>query len=468
MLSRARSYLDRYLFLDAPPSPRLSRDRVLLYAAIAVLATTVQILRVWSLRPLETIFGEDASVYLADAQGSDPLTAVTTPYNGYLQVSSRVIAEAVEKLPVDWWAAAMAICGALVVTGCAFVVWRTSAAHVQNRWLRATLAAMVVLLGVVGTEMLGTVVNSIWFIAFACFWVLLWRPPGLAAAIGGGVLLFIGAASHSVLVFFAPLLLLRAIAARDRRDWVIVAGFVLGLIFQLALSYDQIGSVGDNGEGPRPVAATGQPFSTDPYWDWNLVPAYGQRVVGGAIAGHDPDAWLWEHVGWLFVAVLAALLVGLVVWALRTPRTRLLVPLTVAISIAIFLIIGYVRWGAGGFALFWPQGESVTIGGRYVVLPALLLLAAILIQLDAWSRQPAGERPDRRPALALAAAGVIVVCALASFRVDPSFEGGPTWSTAVDGARATCRAGPAETVDVVTVITPYGQGTMPLDCDRLR
>jgi hypothetical protein len=29
-----------------------------------------------------------------------------------------------------------------------------------------------------------------------------------------------------------------------------------------------------------------------PHWDWSLVPAYAQRIIGGALAGHRIDGFL--------------------------------------------------------------------------------------------------------------------------------------------------------------------------------
>ena len=222
-----------------------------------MLATALQLLRVWSTEPLEHLFGEDAYIWLADAHSDDPLSALTTTYNGYLQTSSRLVAEAVAELPVSSWAAAMAVRGALIVTGCAFVVWRTSAAHIHDRYLRAALAAMVVLLGAAGTELLGNVVNTIWFITFACFWLLLWRPRRLAAAAVAGGALLLGAISHSAALFLAPLWLLRLVAVRDRRDGLVVVGFAIGAALQLGFSYDEIG---------EPSAFS----TTEPFWDWEL------------------------------------------------------------------------------------------------------------------------------------------------------------------------------------------------------
>ena len=460
-LTSARRYLGEHVFPDAPRGPRLTAHRVLLYAALAVLATALQLLRAWSMDPLEHLYAEDAFVWLADAQSGDPFSALTTTYAGYLQTSSRLVAEAVAELPVSSWAAAMAICGAVIVTGCAFVVWRTSVAQIRDRYLRAALAAMVVLLGVVGTEMLGNVVNTIWFIAFACFWLLLWRPPHTAAAAISGAALLFGAVSHSAVLFLAPLWLLRSVAVRDRRDALVVAGFAIGAALQIGFSHDQIGEALTTG------APAGQPFSTEPFWDWNLVPAYAQRVVGGAVGGHGVDAFLWENLGWPFAVALAAVLVTLLYRALRFPATRVIVPLTVAISIAMFLAAGYVRWGTGGSALFWPQGSSTELGARYVVTPALLLLAAVFIQVDAEVRS--ADRAPRRPLMLRAAVICVTLgCALVSFRVEPLYRPGPTWTDALDQSRTACEAGELATVDVTTMETPYGPYALPLNCNALR
>ena len=82
--------------------------------------------------------------------------ALTTTYNGYLQTVSRLVAEPIAQLPPEMFAPAMAISGAAIVTGCAFLVWRASSGHINSPYLRAGLAALVVLLSVVGVETLAT------------------------------------------------------------------------------------------------------------------------------------------------------------------------------------------------------------------------------------------------------------------------------------------------------------------------
>ena len=133
--------------------------------AVVVLMMAVQLVRVWSSAPLNSIWAEDGYIFLADALRWGFFHALTTPYDGYLNTLSRLVAEPVSLLPVKWFAPAMALCGAAIVTGCAFVVWRASAAHIENRYLRGTLVAMMVLLPNIGIEMVDDVTYTIWFLS---------------------------------------------------------------------------------------------------------------------------------------------------------------------------------------------------------------------------------------------------------------------------------------------------------------
>ena len=108
-----------------------------------------------------------------------------------------------------------------------------------------------------------------------------------------------------------------------------------------------------------------EPYSTAACWDWELLPAYAQRIVGGAVAGQQVNGELWKLAGNLWIVVLAAGLLALLWAALRDWRTRLLVPLLVLTSAALFLASGYQRWGAGGLYFLWPEGEF----GRGLALP---------------------------------------------------------------------------------------------------
>ena len=204
----ARYWLSRNLFPDSPSPSGTRARRVGVVALVAVLITLIQLVRIWSSAPLNSIWLEDGSVFLADALRWGFLHALATPFDGYLNTTSRLVAEPVSMLPVEWFAPAMAICGAAITTGCALVVWRASAGHIENVYLRGTLVALMVILPVVSVEMLDDVTYSIWYMLFASFWVLLWRPATLAGAVGAGALLCLTALSNALIVLFVPLWLL--------------------------------------------------------------------------------------------------------------------------------------------------------------------------------------------------------------------------------------------------------------------
>jgi len=465
-LERTRSHLDDRLFAEAPAGPPITVRHALIWAMIAVAATTIQLLRMWSSLPLESLWAEDGGTWLAGALAQDPLDALTTTYNGYLQTLPRLVAEPVAALPVEWYPAAMAIAGAAIVTGCAFVVWRASAAQIENAYLRGALAAMVILLAVVGTETLANVTNSIWFLLFACFWTLLWRPASLSTAIGAGLLVFLVAVTNVGVAFLLPLWLLRLVAIRDRRDLVVVVAFAIGLAVQLGFSWNEIGQRGLAGDDATPGFPAGVPLSIEPYWDWDLVPAFAQRIVGGAVAGQAINGYLWEQLGAAFVIALGAGALTLVGVALADRRTRILVPLAVLIALALFLVSGYQRWGAGGFFFLWPEGESNSNAAHYMVTPTLLVLSALFVWLDAGIGR--GASAGRTGALQAGVAVFVVGSALASFSVgETTTRGSLPWSEALAAGRAECRDAGVTEVRIMLNKPPFDGFPLPISCGEL-
>jgi len=459
-LERVRRVLDRELFPYAPAPPPVTARRALVCGGLALLCIVVQLVRMWSSVPLNSMWAEDAGTWIADALTRGFLDALTTTWNGYLQTSSRLIAEPVALLPVDWFAPVMAICGAGVVTGSAFVVWRASAGHIMSPWLRAALAAIVVLLPIVGVETLDNVTNSIWFVLFAGFWVLLWRPTTFGRAAAAAAFLFVAAISNAAIVVFAPLAALRLIAIRDRRDAVIVAAFAVGIAIQLAYS---VGAP-VQGEGGTTV----NPFFgalLAPHWDWNLVPAYAQRVIGGAVAGQRPNGFVWSNIGTGWEVILGAALVAFAALALFGPRrTRVVVPLTVAASVGLFLVIGYRR-PLFAMQFLWPHGTYDTAQAHYMVTPTLLLLSALFVQLDG---RPRRFSPPAWTRLRVAAVLAMFVIALLSFEVGESnVRGSPTWTEAVDEGRARCAATSADDVKVKVAPQVFVSYYARLPCSEL-
>jgi hypothetical protein len=459
-LRRARDYVDASIFPEAPSPPHLSWRRTLVCAGLALLAVAVQMIRMWSSVPLDSIWAEDGSTWIADATTRGVTDALTTTYNGYLQTVSRLVAEPIATLPPETFAPAMATSGAAIVTGCAFVVWRASSGHISSPYLRGALATLVVLLPVVGFETLDNVTNSIWFLLFASFWLLLWRPSTFARAAGGAAVIFLTVLSNAGMFVFAPLWVLRLFAVRDSRDGVIVMSYAAGSAIQLAFSWDApIRGEGDVTLSPRAAEAL------MPHWDWSLVPAYAQRVIGGAFTGQDVTGYLWKSLGTGLEIALFAALIGLAVFALATNwRRGLVVILFLGASCALFLISGYERWLFIGQQLRWPHGTYNSDHAHYMVAPTLLLLSGLFVQLD--------SRPRIASAVAWARVQASVVAfvfatALVSFSVgDSRYRGKPTWSESLDNARASCRATPAAEAEVPVSPEAFAFN-LPIACSEL-
>ncbi len=464
-LVRLRLTADR-LFPDGPAPPRITGRRALVCTAIAAAAIVVQMARMWPSAPLDSIWAEDGIAWLEDAMGRGFLDALVTPYNGYLQTVSRLVAEPVSWLGVGAFAPAMALCGAAIVTGCAFVVWRASAAHIREPYLRAVLAGLVVALPIVGSETLDNVTNTIWFLLFAAFWILLWRPATFARATSAAALVFLAAISTAGVLLLLPIAILRLLAIRDRRDGVILAALAAGLAIQIGLSWGKTTLLGE---------APGIQLALEPHWSWELVPAYFQRIAGGVIGGQWINGNLWEQLGTPLIVLLAALLIAFVVAGVAnaSTRVRMFVGLAVAISVAMFLVSGYRRWETAGRAFLWPDGISNVDASHYMIVPTLILLSALFVWLDAKPPRFAAATWNR---VRIATVALLAVGALTSFDVSDSVvRGSPRFSDSLDTARAYC-AGPGEPgVDVaertveVEVAPTFGniRTTMLIPCDRL-
>jgi hypothetical protein len=394
--------------------------------------------------PLDSLWAEDGFKWLGDALHRGFFDALTAPYDGYVQSLSRVVAQPVSALPVRWYAPAMAIAGALIVAACVAIVWRCSAAYIRSPRLRLALCALVVLTPAAGVEVFANVTNSIWFVQFAAFWLLLWRPVSFTAALWAAAALLVAALSTAGVILLFPLWLLRALAIRDRRDAVIVAAPALGVLAQV-----------------QPLLTQTHTFLGTPNWSFSLFPAYAQRVLGGGVLGNTVAGHAWRGLGVPFEVLLGAVLVVAVLVALLglSTRAKLLVALTSALSLAIFLVSGYER-GIASF-LLWPRGQYNAANARYVICPSLLLLSGGFVALDDRLRLS----PRRR--WTMASAGVVVALvalALTSFLpVDRRLRGTPRWSSAVAAARTRCARTHASSVPLP--VSPFGNLEVP--CSRL-
>ncbi|GEM_PF-1344468 len=408
--------LDR-LFVPAPDRP-VRRGAVLLAVAALVAGTAVSLSRVRGRGVFDTMFGEDGSLFLNDAWTSGLLHSLLRPYNGYVHVVPRLLAEIAAVFPASWAPGVMSIEAGLIGCALALVVYLASAGHLRHPLARLVISVPAALVptahGLLGGES-GPVDNNIATLQFpalyATFWVLLWLPArrwGRAAAVA----VALGTTLSSILpVIFLPLAVARLLVRRDRASLTLVGAFCTGILVQLLGILTNLHSR-DGVSHPRPDAS------------WVLA-EYLRTAVPNALFGEvwlsPPSPHRWEQfavVALAWLIVLTAVAVALV--KLTSPATVLAVV-------------------AGGYSLLlfgFEIGAHGSVPARYVTAPALLVLTAVVALLRPGLR-PGGT--DLVPLVSLATL-VAVVCVV-NLRVDSYRSTAPSWREAVSRAAAQCAAG---------------------------
>lgn len=446
-LTAVRQAIRRWLF-PAPPEDRSRGDRAgpaLLAGALVALAVVLQLARLDVGNALESLWAEDGPILLQGAYDHGFLEALKDPYAGYLILVPRLIGELGAAVPMRDAAAVIAISSTLVVALCGLVVWFAAAGHIRNPYLRGALIALTVLCPVASLESIADGSYVLWYMLFASFWVLLWTPRSAGGAALGGLFVLATGLSTPGLWFFAPVAGLRLLAAADRRDGAILAGYAIGAAVQV------------------PVLASNSENAVDPVWTNEIWTSYLQRVLDGGLLGERLGGLGWEQLGWvLLIGLLLAALAGLAYVAWRSsPPVRSFVAIAVGTSLLMFVASVYQR--AVGAQVMWPAGTYFGNAGRYAIVPALLLASAALVAIDRWPRPLPG--PRHLPWAGLAAVMLAALAIGSSFHVaDPAVRGTPHWSEAVDSAAATCRREGEETAPVN--ISPPGYALF-VSCERL-
>jgi hypothetical protein len=444
-LRAARAWLDRCLFPDPPAAQQRGSkaEGALLVAALLTLAIVAQLLRPGTTASLNSIWAEDGLVFLQPVLTEPFGGTIFTPYAEYLVVVPRLIAEFAMLAPLRLVPAAISVLSAAAVALGGLAVWHASAGHIASPVLRGALAALAVLVPVAGLEAVDSASYVSWYMLFASFWLLLWRPLTMRGALLGGVFLLATALSNPGVWLFLPLAALRALAIRDRRDATLLGGYAIGAMIQI------------------PVVATHDDQAANPTWTSDIWTAYLQRVVDGGLFGEELGGLAWESFGWAFLTALLvvtvlALLAGL--WRAEA-RARCVAAIAIPTSLAMFAIAAYQR--EVGSALMWPPEAFSGISSRYTIVPALLLISAAFVLLDSALR--GGGRA--RSGAIWATAALVLVAIATSFSVrDIAMRGTPPWDVALREAAVPCRGKDLAGVPVPT--SPPGFGVL-ITCDRI-
>jgi hypothetical protein len=442
-----RRRLGSSLFPEATaPGPALGRsEAAVVIASLLVLAVILQLLRIGWSSSLNSLWAEDGPIFVQGALTGGFFHNLGHEYAGYLVLFPRLAGEAAALFPLRDAPAVVSILSALAVGVSGVAVWFAAAGQIANPYLRGTLALLTVLAPVGGLETIDSASYASWYMLFAVFWLLLWRPRTSAGAVLAALFILLTGLSNPGIWFFLPLAALRAFAVRDRRDAAIVAGFFTAAVIQAA------------------VFAGSSYEAVDPIWTGDIWTVLLQRVLDGAAFGLRLGGIGWSHLGWTLLIVL--LVLGIAGLALGLRRSgwsaRLLAVIALPTAIGMFVISVYQR--AVGAAMLWPAGHYFGAAGRYSIVPALLLVSVAFAFLDNLERRRG--RPSLPSWLSLAAIGLILVSVGVSFSAgDTVARGTPTWGAAVDRASLACSGGRAAAVSLET--SPPGFG-MQLPCSDI-
>ncbi len=442
---RLREYLDRSLF---PPAPGKtggfkSWEAGLVIVSLVAIAAVLQLFRLGPSEALNSLWAEDGPVFLGGAMTHDFFDTVTTPYAEYLVVTPRLIAEIGTVVPLHDAPVAMNLTTVIVIALSGLAVWFASAGHIHSPYLRALLAALMVLSPVGTIEAVATPTNIAWFKTFAVFWLLFWRPKTTWGACLGGLLILATGLSTPGTLFFAPIALLRAIAVRGRRDAIVVGSYALGAVTQLYA-----------------MASNTETVPGGDAWANTIFTTFLQRVVAGSVLGFELGGETWVEWGWPFlVAIVVIVAIYLVAMLLRVSSSRFFATIAIVTSVVFFFATSYAR--ALGDVLVWHTGTYNNFAGRYAIVSTLLLLSGILALLDSHYR----SSMKRFPALGIAVAAILLVSIVTSFDVRGEISrGGPPWDESLRTSAAECEAKHQTEVPVAT--SPEGW-VMNVSCDDL-
>ena len=442
-----RARLQRQVFLAAPRrESRFGRgEAAVLLLALFALAIVLQLLRMGPSEALDSLWAEDGQIFLQDGITRDFPSTLFDTYAGYLVFVPRLIGEIGTTVPLRDAAAAVALASAVTIALSGLAVWVGSSGLIRSPYLRGTLVALTILSPVASLESVVSVAYVPWYMLFGSFWLLFWRPRTTASAALGALFLLLTGLSTPGVWFFAPVAALRAVAARDRRDALILGGFAAGAAVQIPA-----------------IALNGEP-QIDPAWTSEIWTAYMQRVLDGAVLGERLGGAAWEQLGWtLLIGLLVAAAIGLAAGLRRSAApSRWLAAIAIPTSLAMFAFSVYQR--AVGGQMAWPEGVHFGAGGRYAIVPALLLASVALVTID-WMPGPrAGPLRGNRLA-ALAAAAMLGVLAISFDLRDPAARGEPPWGETLEAAVPTCAAEGLTEVRVPTSPPPFG---ITVPCDEL-
>ena len=398
------------LFPSVPEAPARARGARVLSAVVQVaavgIASITMLLRIPGRPAWRTIFGEDYFWFLT---GAIQHPWHWSAYAGYVQVLPRFIAQVVSYLPLTDASLAFALAGVVVAACCALFIFHASAGHIESVKLRALLAVALVLLPIAPMEVIGSGVDTPWYLLPALFWAMLWRPqtrPAMAAAAAVGLLTM---ASTTLAALLAPLLAARLYVLRRPREHAVSAGWLAGCLVQAAFIVP-LALHGRSRLHPNSLTPPGQSLAY-----------YGHVVLPESLGWHM-SWWLRSFAGANGAAAIAAVVLGVSFGLILAtqPGARLFVLTALAVGF-IFTVISV---SINRAPTITPMLPTQVLATRYTLVADFLIVSALIVGADHALRSRAHDRRRQGAGLkSVTAVTVLVVFLAATWAVDFRYTG---------------------------------------------
>ena len=433
--------------------------------ALSLMAAVALGLAAWLRLPgltRDTVWAEDGGVFLREALESRLFGGIFDPYDGYLHVLPRLLAEiSLRSGGLEGYAERLAWLSCVCVGLVGVAVYTLSRPYVVWGAGRVFLALIPALLPVGAFEALGNTANLHWYMLWLVPWLLLSRTQKPLQNAGLGVVAFVAAATEIQTVLFVPLVVL---ALRRGLQWGASAGLVVGL----AMQFITLASF------PRSVSRDAVP------WDpasiligWLIQGVLSVMQTSSSSIGSG-----WNYFGGAMLLIPVLFLAAVIAVSVRQGRATLVAVVASVAASAAF-------WGAAQvFNNRAFMNYSLLTGSewlnfsylRYAVAPSMFSLAALALVVgrvrfgpgDPLLAAKAAESPRARPRI-VGAAVLAVVLGLGYLPSYSTRAAGPSWSEQIAEARSACDADPALAESAVSV-APRGWEfeRVPLPCQRLR
>jgi hypothetical protein len=420
----------RALALLFPQAPAGQRSRtaagwIALVSLVAIaVGAFVQLERQQGVPAWQSLWAEDHRIFLPQVLQS-PWGSLLRPYDGYIELVPRLIAEVVARLPILDAAAGFAIAGALVSSCTAVFVFHASSGHVRRPELRILLAASVLLLPTALIELANSGVNTPWYLLYGLFWALLWRPRSRWGMLAAALMCFAASSSIVLAALYIPLAAARVIALPRVREHAATLGWLAGGLVQV----------------PALLAGATYHQATTP---GKALAFFGHNVILPTVAGHGLADLLWASFGLAGATVIATVIVAAVVaWMLirGAPSVRVFVLAALGIGLILCLVPVFVH---GDVANVQPLRNALFVkGSRYGQVPILILGSSLIVGADAFQRRT-GIRFERaaRVTAAVVLAAVLGINWATSYRYPNDRTSVSPWTQQVAAIRLHCQRHP--------------------------